>query len=109
MILLRPSSPTAETTDSKSVKYWCKSNLGYFSFKGNKMKLFYYNEKDQQIIDNLDLGELSPKEENLINKVIDFLNKTSIIDQRYKCLELCEGANYAIDENSESYIDFEVK
>lgn len=52
------------------------------------MKLFYYDRKHELIHDQLNLGDLSIKEQELIEKIISFLKKTGITDGRYKDLIL---------------------
>ena len=61
------------------------------------MKLFNYDEKHQRVNAELDLGELSLKELELINKIIDFIDERGITN-RYNTLELADSWNYVRDE-----------
>ena len=65
------------------------------------MKLFLYDEKHQQLIDNLDLGNLSNEEIAQINKIIDFLEDNHILD-RYKNLTLANKAEVQYEDGEPS-------
>ena len=52
-------------------------------------KLFIHDEKHEQVIGELDLGEITKKEEILIGKIIKFLADNELTD-RYKRLVLAE-------------------
>jgi hypothetical protein len=65
------------------------------------MKLFFYDTKHQQVIDSLDVGELTGSEAGLVNKVIDFLEDVKLIDGRYKNLILAENIDVIYGEEYE--------
>jgi hypothetical protein len=69
------------------------------------MKLFYFDNKHNQMIAKLDLGELSPNEFLLLHKVLQFLKDKDIIDGRYKDLELAKSAEI-VYEDGEAEIVF---
>ncbi len=61
------------------------------------MKLFIHDEKHERINGELDLGEITDKEKELIQKTIDFLESNEITN-RYCQLKL---ANKAVVEYQE--------
>jgi hypothetical protein len=64
------------------------------------MKLFIYDEKHERVNGELDLGDISDTENQLLEKVIAFLDKENITD-RYGSLELANGYSYYADFEDE--------
>lgn len=64
------------------------------------MKIIYYDLKHQQILDKLNVGDISDKEKQLLQNVIDFLYGNLILDGRYKCMSIEQDAEvkYIDDE-----------
>lgn len=48
------------------------------------MKIFNTDEKHFRVTDELDLGDISVKEELLIERVLDFINRNSSRYQQYR-------------------------
>ena len=62
------------------------------------MKLFYYDTKHQQIIVQKDMGDLSEKEVNLVNSVLEFLEDSLLTDGRYKDLTLANNVEIIYED-----------
>lgn len=58
--------------------------------KGNRMKLFLYDTKHQQVHAHTDMGDLNQTEVALVNKVLEFLQDNRITDGRYRNLTLAD-------------------
>lgn len=54
------------------------------------MKLFSYDEKHHRVNAELDLGELSLEQLELVNKIIDFIDARGITN-RYSSLKLADS------------------
>lgn len=61
------------------------------------MKLFYYDLKHNEIHDELELGNLTKDQEDLVDKIIEFLNENEILDGRYKNLILAQNITKEYD------------
>lgn len=70
------------------------------------MKLFLYDEKHENVIDELDLGKLNYKQEMFANDIIKFLEINNITS-RYKDLVLAEKYQVTYDEDGNKEIMFE--
>lgn len=62
------------------------------------MKLFYYDTKHEQVIAQKDMGDLSEKEINLVDEVLEFLSENDITDGRYKNLVLANNIETMYDD-----------
>lgn len=69
------------------------------------MKLFLHDRKHEQILAELDLGEISHEQEALLDKIINFLDEQGVTD-RYKDLMLANGYTQGI-QDGESVIEFD--
>lgn len=70
------------------------------------MKLFIYDGKHEQIIGELDLGNLDINDKCLVRDIVTFLDKQGFTD-RYKQLVLAKSYKETKDEEGFSEIEFE--
>lgn len=68
------------------------------------MTLFIYDSKHENVGDGLDLGELSPETEKLLDRVIDWLDKKQVTN-RYNSLVLAHTYNVSYPDG-EKQIEF---
>ncbi len=55
------------------------------------MKLYQYDLKHEQVHGELDLGGATEETIAVVHKIIGFLRKNGLIDDRYKCLTIANG------------------
>lgn len=61
------------------------------------MNLYIHDEKHEQIVGELNLGEITEKEKEIIRKICDFLEEKAITN-RYKSLVLAESYEVKNDD-----------
>ncbi len=66
------------------------------------MKLFIHDEKHDQIIYELELGNLNEKEKILVEEIIKFLNTK--MDNRYFKLVMAESYIKLYDDNDDEFL-----
>ena len=71
------------------------------------MKLFFVSHKHANVIANLDLENLTTREIELINNIIQFLKQQKIIDERYIDLILGNKIEVLLNEDLESYLEID--
>jgi len=81
-------------------------NGGEVESKTTKAVLFYYDAKHEQMLNELNLGELTDSELELANKIILWLYEVKAIDGRYKALEVAQNWEYQYD-NGDQVIVFD--
>lgn len=69
------------------------------------MKLFYYDNKHELVIAELELGELSPIQQSSIGRVIEWMRKIDLLDDRYRCMIIANNYEYEY-EDGERFIRF---
>ena len=70
------------------------------------MKLFIYDSKHSNILGELDLGSISAETEEVVDKIINFLDETEFTT-RYKEMTVANGVGKKFDEDSgEYYLSF---
>lgn len=70
------------------------------------MKLFLYDDKHDHVFGELDLGVVSPETNELIEKIISFLEENGITD-RYKNIVLGQSYTRELDpETDEFFVSF---
>lgn len=70
------------------------------------MKLFNYDEKHERVNGELDLGELTPSESKLLDKIVAWMGDQGFTS-RYQQLEIAERYEVDYDHDAgESFVSF---
>jgi len=69
------------------------------------MILVNHDEKHEQILNELDLGDIDPDKQFLIRQIIEWMKETDQLS-RYSTLELCNSCKVVYDDEQEPTVEF---
>ncbi len=68
------------------------------------MKLYYYDAKHEFVIGELELGELTDNEMNIVDSVIEFFAEKNLLDGRYHAALLADGHRIVVEDGEPTLV-----